>query len=84
MLDQLIGETSTASIPKKGSKAKAFIPTKTIWHTEKKKETVITGSTPEVTDNNKDSEKVEEEVREVAEEIGRNHKLLEDVVQEDG
>ena len=60
MLDQLIGKTSTASIPKKGSKGKLFKPATVTWHTEQKTGTVITGSIPKETDNNKDSEKVEE------------------------
>ena len=51
------------------------------WHTEQKTRTVITGSIPEESNNNKDSEKVEEEEGEVAEENGDKPKRLEDEVQ---
>ena len=66
---------------RKGSKGKLFNPATVTWHTEKKTETVKPDSDPEESDNNKDSEKVEEEEGEVAEDNGDKPKRLEDEVQ---
>ena len=68
---------------RKGSKGKLLKPTTVTWHTEKKTGTVKPGSIPEESDNNNDSEKVEEIKKEgeVAEESSSNPILLEDAVQ---
>ena len=69
---------------RKGSKGKLFKPATVTWHTEKKTGTVNPDSDPEESDNNKDSEKVEEEEGEVAEDNGDKPKRLEDEVQRKG
>jgi len=68
---------------RKGYKRKQSKATKVTWLTEKKTETVKPGSIPEASDNNNDSEKVEEiKIEgEGEEESSSNPILLEDTVQ---
>ena len=76
----MIQGSSSGVDTRKGSKGKLFKPATVTWHTEKKTGTVNPDSDPEESDNNKDSEKVEEEEGEVAEDNGDKPKLLEDEV----
>ena len=77
----MIQKSSGGAAIRRGSKGRPFKPATITWHAEKKTETVNPNSDPEEPDNNKnDSEKVEDEDGEVAEENGDKPQLLEDAV----
>ena len=62
----MIQGSSGGAVIRRGSKGRPSKSTTITWHAEKKTETVNPNSDPEEPDNNKnDSEKVEDEDREV-------------------